>query len=231
MKKWIVILLSAMLVFSLAACSNTADGSGQAEESASVQQAEGDAPLSEQQIESDSQPDESAENTADTADTTDADILVVYFSATGTTKPIAEQMADILGADLNEIVPAQAYSDADLDYNNDSCRANTEQNDSASRPEISGTVENMEQYDTVLIGHPIWWGEEPRIMDTFMESYDWSGKTLVNFCTSGGSGIGTATTNLRELSPDANWLEGHRFQSNASEDDIREWLDNIGVSH
>lgn len=216
MKKRIVILLSAMLVFLLAACGSTADGSSHPEESASDQQT-GSASR---------QPDESAENTADTAAT---DILVVYFSATGTTKPIAEQMADILGADLYEIVPENPYSDADLNYNNDSCRANTEQNNSASRPEISGTVENMEQYDTVLIGHPIWWGEEPRIMDTFMESYGWSGKTLVNFCTSGGSGIGTATANLRELSPDANWLEGHRFHSNASEDDIREWLDNIGV--
>lgn len=226
MKKWIVILLSAMLVFSLAACGSTADESGQTEESASDQRIESDVRLSEQQTESGSQPDESAENTANTTDT---NILVVYFSATGTTRPIAEQMAEILGADLYEIVPAETYSDADLNYNDDSCRANIEQNDSMARPEISGIVENMEQYDTVLIGHPIWWGEEPRILDTFMESYDWSGKTLVNFCTSGGSGISTATAHLQELSQDANWLDGYRFQSDASETEINEWLESLNI--
>lgn len=226
MRKWITILLSAALVFSLAACGRIPGGSGQAEESTSEQQTESDTQLTGQPFEDNDQPDENIENTEDMTDT---DILVAYFSATGTTRPIAEQMAEILGADLYEIVPTDVYSEADLNYNDDACRANIEQNDSSTRPEISGTVENMEQYDTVLIGHPIWWGEEPRIMDTFMESVDLSGKTLANFCTSGGSGINTATAHLQELSPDANWLEGHRFQSGASEDDIRKWLNDIGV--
>lgn len=156
-------------------------------------------------------------------------ILVAYFSATGNTKPIAETIAELSGGDLFEIIPAEPYSDSDLNYSDDSCRANKEQNDSFARPRISEMVENMEQYDIVLIGHPIWWGEEPRIMDTFMESYDFSGKTIVNFCTSGGSEIGTATDNLKALSLGANWLEGHRFETGVSSDDVQAWLDKLNI--
>lgn len=166
------------------------------------------------------------QNTKKEADT-QSKILVAYFSATGNTKAIAESVAELVGADFFEIVPSEPYTDEDLDYNNDNCRANQEQQDSKARPEISGTVENMENYDVVLIGHPIWWGEEPRIVDTFMESYDLSGKTVVNFCTSGGSGIAKSTENLKALAPDANWLEGCRFEKNASEETIQEWIDSL----
>lgn len=157
-------------------------------------------------------------------------VLVACFSATGTTKPIAEYAAKLTGADLFEIVPAEAYTAEDLNYSDDNCRANKEQNDSTARPEIAADVENMDDYDIVLLGHPIWWGIEPRIMDTFVESYDLSGKTVVNFCTSGGSGISAAASNLEKLAPDANWLEGHRFQSNASENDVREWLESLDLN-
>ncbi len=126
-----------------------------------------------------------------------------------------------------EIVPLEPYSDADLNYSDDNCRANKEQNDSTARPEIESKIDNMENYDVVLIGHPIWWGIEPRIIDTFMESYDLSGKTVVNFCTSGGSGVSSSTSNLKELSPDANWLDGYRFSSNASKDDVRAWIESL----
>ena len=159
----------------------------------------------------------------------DSKILVAYFSATGNTRPIAETIAEFTGGDLFEIVPVEEYTDEDLNYNDDNCRANKEQNDKTVRPEISETVENMEQYDIVLIGHPIWWGEEPRIIDTFMESYDFSGKTVVNFCTSGGSGIGAATKNMQELAQNTIWLEGYRFETGASSYDVQAWLNELNI--
>lgn len=123
----------------------------------------------------------SSETTIESESKTDnkSKILVAYFSATGTTRPIAEEIANVTGGDLFEIVPVQPYSEEDLDYSNDNCRANQEQNDDTARPEISDTIENIDEYDVVFIGHPIWWGIEPRIIDTFLESYDFSGKTMV----------------------------------------------------
>jgi flavodoxin len=220
MKKLTAIFMTFLLVFSLSACGSTVSENSQTESSVSSQPAVSNTGRSEH----------SGESRKADAEETDTNILVAYFSATGTTKPIAEEIAEILGADLYEIVPENPYTDDDLNYNDDSCRANIEQNDSTVRPGISNIDEiNTEQYDTVLIGHPIWWGEEPRIMDTFMESVDLSGKTVVDFCTSGGSGISTATAHLQELSPNANWLEGHRFQSNASDTEINEWLESLNI--
>ena len=118
-------------------------------------------------------------------------------------------------------------TEEDLDYSNDNCRANQEQNDDTARPEISDTVENIDEYDVVFIGHPIWWGIEPRIIDTFLESYDFSGKTMVDFCTSGGSGISESESNLKEICPDSVWLEGKRFLGSSSHDDIADWVDNM----
>lgn len=172
---------------------------------------------------------EQPDTTNNPSSESDSKILAAYFSATGNTRPIAETIAEFTGGDLFEIIPVEEYTDEDLNYNDDNCRANKEQNDKTVRPEISEMVENMEQYDVVLIGHPIWWGEEPRIIDTFMESYDFSGKTVVNFCTSGGSGIGTATKNMQELTPNANWLEGHRFETGASSPDVQEWLNGLNI--
>lgn len=172
---------------------------------------------------------ETPESTEET-ESTSSKILVAYFSATGNTKTIAEEIADLTGADLFEIVPAEPYTEEDLNYNNDDCRANLEQNDSTARPAIANTVENMDDYDVVLIGHPIWWGEEPRIIDTFVESYDLSSKTVTDFCTSGGSGISTATENLKALSPNAEWLEGNRFSNDADAETIQAWLDGLNIT-
>lgn len=209
MKKFVVFLLAAILVLSAAGCGNGGDAAGQ-EENSGTAAASSEA---------------SRENTEN-----GGKILVAYFSATGTTRPIAENLAEAAGADLFEIVPADPYSDEDLDYNNDSCRANQEQQDENARPEIEGTVENMDQYDTVFIGHPIWWGEEPRIIDTFVESYDLSGKTVVDFCTSGGSGVSQSESNLKELCPDSvNWLDAKRFESNAGPADAEAWLEELGI--
>ena len=156
-------------------------------------------------------------------------VLVAYFSATHTTEGVAEKIADGLNADLYEIVPEQPYTDADLNYNDNNSRSTLEMADASVRPAISGTVENMDQYDIVFIGYPIWWGEAPRILSTFVESYDFSGKTIVPFCTSGGSGIGSSASNLEQLTSGAAWLSGQRLKSSDSEETIMEWVNGLGL--
>ncbi len=150
-------------------------------------------------------------------------VLVAYFSATNTTEGLAQQLAAGLRADLYEISPAEPYTEADLNYNDSGSRSTLEMNDPDSRPAISGSVENMEQYDIVFVAYPIWWGEAPRIVNTFLESYDFGGKTIVPFCTSGGSGIGSSATNLESLVFGANWLPGQRFDSSATQDELLAW--------
>ncbi|MCM1190673.1 MAG: flavodoxin [bacterium] len=157
-------------------------------------------------------------------------VLVAYFSATGTTKTLAEYAADALGAELYEIVPEEPYSSADLDYGNSSSRSSVEMNDPSARPGISGSVEDMAQYDIIFLGYPIWWGEAPRIVDTFMESYDFSGKTIVPFCTSASSGIGSSARNLHGLcAEDVTWLDGSRLKSSSSRENMVEWINSLGL--
>ena len=134
--------------------------------------------------------------------------LIAYFSASGTTARVARKMADATGADLFEIRPAQPYTEADLDWTNKRSRSTVEMNDPACRPAIAGAVEHMEQYDTVFVGFPVWWYVEPRIVDTFLEGHDFTGKTLIPFATSGGSGIGRAEESLRARCPGASWKPG-----------------------
>lgn len=157
-------------------------------------------------------------------------ILVACFSATGHTKPLAEYAAEYLGADFYEIVPEYPYTDDDLNYNDSTSRTTKEQNDSSARPKISGGVQNMDGYDTVIIAHPIWWGQAPKIIYTFLESYDFSGKTVTTMCTSGGSPLGSSANNLKALTDNsAIWLESKRFSIGASENEVQEWLDGIGI--
>lgn len=152
-------------------------------------------------------------------------VLVAYFSATGTTKGVAEKIAQGLNADLFEIVPAQPYTDEDLDYGNDQSRTSIEMNDPSARPEIADLIENIDQYDTIYLGYPIWWGQAPKIMDIFVESYDLVGKTIIPFCTSGSSGIGSSATNLESLTKGAIWKEGKRFNGNEFQEEIIEWVE------
>ena len=156
-------------------------------------------------------------------------ILVAYFSATGNTAPLARTVAELLDADLYEIVPAQPYTTADLAYYTGG-RCDQEQADPDCRPAIDGLVENMAQYDTVVIAHPIWHGQAPRIISTFLESYDFAGKTMATFCTSASSGLGSSAKNLYPLvSESVNWLESRRFPAGASRDDLAAWLEDIGL--
>ena len=156
-------------------------------------------------------------------------VLVACFSATGNTAPLAETVAEMLGADLYMIDPAEPYTEADLAYYTGG-RCDQEQDDPDCRPAISGQVENMAQYDTVIIAHPIWHGQAPRIISTFLESYDFSGKTLTTFCTSQSSPLGSSAENLHRLVPkDVQWLESRRFAAGASREELAEWLSGIGL--
>ena len=157
------------------------------------------------------------------------DVLVAYFSATGNTENIAEHLVSILDADLYEIVPQVPYTSEDLDYRNSDCRANQEQNDPTARPAISGGVENMEDYEVAFLGYPIWWGDAPKIISTFLETYDFDGKTIVPFCTSGSSPIGGSVSDLEALTDGATWLEGQRFSGSASQETVSQWVDSLGL--
>lgn len=149
--------------------------------------------------------------------------------ATGTTEPLAEYAAEILEADIYEIIPEVPYTETDLAYYTNG-RADQEQNDPSARPAIAGKVENMEEYDTIILGYPIWHGQAPRIISTFLESYDFSEKTIIPFCTSHSSGIGSSADNLHELCPDSvNWMEGKRFEAGTMKETMENWLENVRV--
>lgn len=155
--------------------------------------------------------------------------LVVYFSVTGNTRAVAETLADMRGAQLWEIVPEEPYTAEDIDYGSDGCRANAEQNDDAARPAIAGGVEALDGYDVIYVGFPIWWGNMPRILYTFFDACDLSGKTIAPFCTSGGSGISAAVEDIARLEPDATVTEGLRAGLGQAEESLVQWLNDIGL--
>lgn len=209
MKRFIALFLPFVLLFSLAVCNNSTN--------------QNETPLG-----TESSEEESGDNMENNETNTFGNILVVYFSATGTTKPLAEYAADILNADIYEIVPSDPYTEEDLVYYTNG-RADKEQNDPTARPAISGKVENMDQYETILLGYPIWHGQAPRIISTFLESYDFSGKTILPFCTSHSSGIGSSDTNLHSLASSANWTPGKRFAAGTTKEEIASWLEDMNI--
>ena len=150
--------------------------------------------------------------------------LVAYFSATGTTARAAEKVAKITGGEPYAITPAQAYTPADLDWNNSQSRSSVEMNDPKSRPALQGKKENIADYDVIFIGYPIWWNLAPRIINTFIESHDLKGKTVIPFATSGSSAITGSVTALKKSYPALNWKEG-RLLNRADEKSIRTWID------
>lgn len=156
--------------------------------------------------------------------------LVVYFSCTNTTKGIAEQIVETTGAATWRIEPEVAYTSEDLNYNNSSSRANREQNDPSARPAIKGRCENLPDYDVIFLGYPIWWGKAPKIIFTFLESHDLTGKTIVPFCTSHSSGIGSSDTDLHHLATGAKWKPGQRFSGNESTGTIKNWIENMNLN-
>lgn len=153
-------------------------------------------------------------------------ILVAYFSASGTTAKLAEKLASAIGADLHEMIPKQPYTSADLDWTNKNSRSSVEMNNKAFRPEVANTVEHMEQYDTVFLAFPIWWYVAPTIVNTFLEQYDFSGKTIIPIATSGGSGMGKTKSELAVSCAEAELKEGKVFNANISVNDLRDWAEN-----
>lgn len=156
-------------------------------------------------------------------------VLVAYFSCTSTTEGIAEDIADIMGASTFRIEAEVPYSAADLNYNSD-CRANREQNNPQARPAIKGMPDGLDRYDVVFLGYPIWWGEAPRIISTFLESGDFKGKTIVPFCTSHSSGLGSSDRNLHSLAPDAVWIPGRRFAGNTAKTELKKWISGLDIT-
>ncbi len=156
-------------------------------------------------------------------------ILIAYFSAGGATARLAKTIAGVVDGDLFEIKPQLPYAAADLDWTDSRSRSTVEMNDEDSRPAIAERVENMPQYDTVFVGFPIWWYQAPRIIETFLESYDFAGKALIPFATSGGSGMGKTGSILKTVCPAATWLTGKRMQSRESASAVRRWLDELGI--
>ena len=156
-------------------------------------------------------------------------ILVVYFSATGTTRGVAEKLAEGLSADLYEIVPAEPYTGADLNYNARKSRSSIEMNDPACRPAIAGELPDLTAYDTVLLGYPIWWGEAPRIVSSFVENADLTGKTLAVFFTSGSSGLGSSMKHLEAQAGAGTWLEGRRVTGSTTVEELVNWAKGLGI--
>ena len=152
--------------------------------------------------------------------------LVTYFSASGETKRVAEKIASITNGDLFEIEPKEKYTNADLDWTNKQSRSSVEMKNKSFRPEIKENSLDISSYDTILIGFPIWWGVCPTVVNTFIESKDFTGKTLIPFCTSGGSGMSYAENDLRKTYPNFNWKQGKRLFGNEDEDTIKNWINN-----
>ena len=236
MRKLIGISLSLVLLAAVTGCAGNAPaGEASSAPSASAsQQTDPEAAGTEPVIEAESgaPPEESAAAPTtplgtDQEEPMESSVLVAYFSATGTTEQVAQQAAEILGADIYEIVPEEPYTEEDLAYYTGG-RADQEQDDPSARPGIANRVEDMDQYDTVLLGYPIWHGQAPRIICTFLESYDFSGKTIVPFCTSHSSGVGSSAENLHGLCPDTvTWAEGTRFAGGAARVEVESWLQTV----
>ena len=240
MKRKISVLAAVLLAIGLTACGNNegqaANDTAETIQAASSEEVEAtdnteeEAPQVVTSEAASNTNDEIVENTSseviDNAEE-NGGVLVVYFSATGTTKGIAEKIAGITGADTYEIKAAQEYTDADLNWNDSSSRSTKEQNDSSIRPEIGSEAVSLDGYTTIYIGYPIWWGEEPRIMDTFVESHSFDGITMIPFCTSSSSGIGRSGQNLADNAGSGTWLDGKRFGAGVTEDEIRSWIEGL----
>ena len=196
MKNAISVLLSIFMLFMVPGCNGSPDP-----DNLQIPQSDVSTGADEKTQEPSSLPETSGSTTEptkeDQPDPTAGSTLVVYFSCTGNTKAVAERIADICSADIYEIVPAEPYTSADLNYNDDNCRANREMNNENARPEIGSQPIDLSGYDTVFVGYPIWWGTMPRIMNTFLDACDLSGKAVMPFCTSGGSGISASVSVIR----------------------------------
>ena len=231
MKKLAAIFLSLAMVLSLAACGNSSSNETSASETSDSAASSGTqepsaAPESTEPAESTEEPSSQPETEGEAGGT-----LVVYYSATGNTEQVANYIADITGGDLFELEPVEPYTSDDLDWTDDNSRVSQEYYDESLRDVelVADTVENWDSYDTVFIGYPIWWGIAAWPTDGFVEANDFTGKTVIPFCTSSSSGLGESGELLAELAGTGDWQEGMRFRSSASETDVQEWIDSLGL--
>lgn len=220
-RKYFSCLLAVAMLLSLAACGQS--GGNSANDQTAGQSQEETAPPA------DTNPPEAsgAESTADTGN-----VLVVYYSATGNTEAVAGYIAEAAGGDLFEITPVEPYTDDDLNWTDENSRGSREYADESLRDVALTTteVENWDDYDTVFLGYPIWWGIAAWPVDGFVEANDFTGKTVIPFCTSSSSGLGQSGELLSELAASGDWQEGERFRSSASQEDVTEWVDSLGLS-
>ena len=206
-KNTVILLISICLLLGLTACGKNENV---------TQQTKPEAPQSQQQTEAVAEPED-----------TEKDVLVAYFSATGNTKNVAEKIAQMTNADLYEIIHAEPYTSEDLNYNNEQSRTTLEMNDLNAHPEIGSETISLETYSTIYLGYPIWHEQAPRIMDTFVESYNFDDITIIPFCTSGGSDIGNSGEQLEAKADSGAWLPGRRFDSDITMSELQTWLDEI----
>lgn len=153
---------------------------------------------------------------------------VVYFSATGTTEEVAKKIANVTDSDIIEIIPEVKYTSSDLNYSNDNSRANKEQNSNSARPKIANDID-IDKYDIIFLGYPIWWGDIPKIILTFIDNNNLNGKTIIPFCTSGSTGISQSQSTLESYNKNIKWLKGKRFSSNVSEKELTEWIKKLNL--
>ena len=219
MKKLIALFLSLMLVFSLAACGNS-------------QQTENTVPATSEANVEPAASEEPADDPSETeTEGSGGKTLVVYYSATGSTENVAKVIADATGADLFELEPVDAYSSEDLDWTDDGSRVNFEHENESERAVelVAATVDNWNDYDTVFIGYPIWWDIAAWPVNEFIENNDFTGKTVIPFCTSASSGLGESGVLLEEMAGTGDWQEGQRFRSSASEADVKAWVEELNL--
>lgn len=239
MKKWIALILSVVMVLGLTACGGGQNGSGETASRNESQSKETEAP---EPVEPSRQEDESSSKTTmgtqgeSTVETSEPEVtggktLVVYYSASGNTEEVANYIASATDGDLFEIVPTEIYTGEDLDWTDKDSRVSREHDNEDERnvPLVSDTVDNWDEYDTVFIGYPIWWGIAAWPVDGFIKANDFTGKTMIPFCTSSSSGLGESGELLKEMAGTGEWLEGERFRSGASEETVLSWVEGLGL--
>lgn len=237
MKRAISVLLSLTMLFSLTACGGNGNSSSQASSSApesSAAESSASQPSSSSESEASSEvssqaPSSSQAQSEDTG--SGSSVLVVYYSATGNTEQVAQYIANATGGDLFELEPVDPYTSDDLNWTDDNSRVSQEHADESLRDVelVADTVDNWDQYDTVYIGYPIWWGIAAWPVDGFVEANDFSGKTVIPFCTSSSSGLGESGQLLADMAGTGDWQEGQRFRSGASQEDVQSWVEGLGL--
>lgn len=236
MKRTLSLLLSLVMALSLAACSGSGDGSSSQVSSSAPESSGAESSASESSSEASSEISSEAPSSSEVSsqaqDTgSGSSVLVVYYSATGNTAQVAQYIADATGGDLFEIQPVEPYTDDDLNWTDDNSRVSQEHADESLRDVelVADTVDNWEQYDTVFIGYPIWWGIAAWPVDGFVEANDFSGKTVIPFCTSTSSGLGQSGQLLADMAGTGDWQEGMRFRSGVSQEDVQSWIEELGL--